>query len=104
MICMFAWIIYDPGLLALSAEVRFFKALGQNMVQQSLVIHGLEECGPWRYMVYSWIPKHLRYTVLDAMICMFAWIIYDPGLLALSAEVRFFKELGQNKVVCLFQG
>ena len=36
------------------------------------------------------------YLHLGAMICMFAWIIYDPGLLALSAEVRFFKALGQN--------
>ena len=32
-------------------------------VQQGLEIHGLEECGPWRYTVLNWIPKHLRYTV-----------------------------------------
>ena len=33
-------------------------------VQQGLEIHGLEEHGPWRYTVFNWIPKHLRYTVL----------------------------------------
>ena len=32
-------------------------------VQQGLEIHGLEEHGPWRYTVFNWIPKHLRYTV-----------------------------------------
>ena len=31
-------------------------------VQQGLEIHGLEECGPWRYTVFNWFPKHLRYT------------------------------------------
>ena len=34
-------------------------------IQQGLEIHGLEEHGPWRYTVFNWIPKHLRYTVLD---------------------------------------
>ena len=34
------------------------------LVQQGLEIHGLKECGPWRYTVFNWIPKHLRYTVL----------------------------------------
>jgi hypothetical protein len=34
-----------------------------HVVQQSLEIHGLEEHGPWRYTVFNWIPKHLRYTV-----------------------------------------
>ena len=33
-------------------------------VQQGLEIHGLEQCGPWRYTVFNWFPKHLRYTVL----------------------------------------
>ena len=55
-------------------------------IQQGIEIHGLEECGPWRYTVLNWIPKkleihrfwpkalkmhgfilvskHLRYTVL----------------------------------------
>ena len=33
-------------------------------IQQGLEIHGLEECGPWRYTVFNWFPKHLRYTVL----------------------------------------
>ena len=32
-------------------------------VQQGLEIHGLKEHGPWRYMVFNWFPKHLRYTV-----------------------------------------
>ena len=36
-----------------------------NYVQQGLEIHGLKECGPWRYTVFNWIPKHLRYTVFD---------------------------------------
>ena len=31
-------------------------------VQQGLEIRGLEECGPWRYTVFNWFPKHLRYT------------------------------------------
>ena len=31
-------------------------------VQQGLEIHGLKECGPWRYTVFNWFPKHLRYT------------------------------------------
>ena len=34
-------------------------------VQQGLEIHGLEEHGPWRYTVFNWIPKHLRYTVFE---------------------------------------
>ena len=33
-------------------------------IQQGLKIHGLEEHGPWRYTVFNWISKHLRYTVL----------------------------------------
>ena len=33
-----------------------------NVIQQGLEIHGLEECGPWRYTVFNWFPKHLRYT------------------------------------------
>ena len=35
-----------------------------NEIQQGLEIHGLEAHGPWRYMVFNWISKHLRYTVL----------------------------------------
>ena len=31
-------------------------------IQQGLEIHGLEECGPWRYTVFDWFSKHLRYT------------------------------------------
>ena len=31
-------------------------------IQQGLEIHGLKECGPWRYTVFNWFPKHLRYT------------------------------------------
>jgi hypothetical protein len=27
-------------------------------VQQGLEIRGLEECGPWRYTVLNWFPKH----------------------------------------------
>ena len=34
-------------------------------IQQGLEIHGLEEHGPWRYTVFNWISKHLRYTVFD---------------------------------------
>ena len=33
-----------------------------TLVQQGLEIHGLKECGPWRYTVFNWFPKHLRYT------------------------------------------
>ena len=36
----------------------------RTKIQQSLEIHGLEEHGPWRYTVFNWISKHLRYTVL----------------------------------------
>ena len=35
------------------------------LVQQGLEIHGLKECGPWRYTVCNWFPKYLRYTDLD---------------------------------------
>ena len=35
----------------------------QYDIQQGLEIHGLEKHGPWRYTVFNWIPKHLRYTV-----------------------------------------
>ena len=41
--------------------VRYF--ITKITVQQGLEIHGLEEHGPWRYTVFNWIPKHLRYTV-----------------------------------------
>ena len=41
---------------------QLFKS--KRRVQQGLEIHGLEECGPWRYTVFNWFPKHLRYTVL----------------------------------------
>ena len=34
-------------------------------LQQGLEIHGLEEHEPWRYTVFNWFPKHLRYTVFD---------------------------------------
>ena len=34
----------------------------KKMIQQGLEIHGLEEHGPWRYTVFNWFPKHLRYT------------------------------------------
>ena len=33
------------------------------VIQQGLEIHGLKEHGPWRYTVFNWFPKHLRYTV-----------------------------------------
>ena len=33
-----------------------------KIIQQGLEIHGLEEHGPWRYTVFNWFPKHLRYT------------------------------------------
>ena len=29
-------------------------------IQQGLEIHGLEECGPWRYTVFNWFPKTLE--------------------------------------------
>jgi hypothetical protein len=47
-------------------------------IQQGLEIHGLEKCGPWRYTVFNWVPKHLRYTVLaknleDALFLVFMY-------------------------------
>ena len=35
---------------------------GKKYIQQGLEIHGLKEHGPWRYTVFNWFPKHLRYT------------------------------------------
>ena len=37
--------------------------LDTKYIQQGLEIHGLKEHGPWRYTVFNWFPKHLRYTV-----------------------------------------
>jgi hypothetical protein len=34
-------------------------------LQQGLEIHGLKECGPWRYTVLNWFSKHLRYADFD---------------------------------------
>ena len=33
-----------------------------NILQQGLEIHGLKEHGSWKYAVFNWIPKHLRYS------------------------------------------
>ena len=46
--------------------IEIFEQLpnGKLCLQQGLKIHGLEEHGPWRYTVFNWIPKHLRYTIL----------------------------------------
>ena len=41
--------------------IKYLK-INTNLVQQGLEIHGLEEHGPWRYTVFNWFPKHLRYT------------------------------------------
>jgi hypothetical protein len=35
----------------------------ENYVQQGLEIHGLKECGPWRYTVFNWVPKHFVHFV-----------------------------------------
>ena len=43
----------------------------KNKVQQGLEIHGLEEHGPWRYTVFNWIQKHLRYTDFGQKPCRY---------------------------------
>ena len=45
-------------------RLLIFGIFSFGYVQQGLEIHGLEEHGPWRYTVFNWISKHLRYTVL----------------------------------------
>ena len=45
-------------------------------VQQGLEIHGLEEHGPWRYTVFNWIPKHLRYTVFGQKPCRYTVFVF----------------------------
>ena len=39
-----------------------FLIFDEKQLQQGLEIHGLEKHGPWRYTVFNWFPKHLRYT------------------------------------------
>ncbi len=45
----------------ITMNVIHFESSGFN-VQQGLEICGLKKCGPQRYTVFDWIPKHLRYT------------------------------------------
>ena len=65
---VFDWRLFYKIKQSLYNELKdelYKKATYQAMLQQGLEIHGLEECGPWRYTVFNWFPKHLRYTVLD---------------------------------------
>ena len=43
-------------------KLSSFSFFLKSQLKQGLEIHGLEECGPWRYTVFNWFPKHLRYT------------------------------------------
>ena len=74
MICMFAWIIYDPGLLALSAEVRFFKALGQNMVYPD----GLLNYFRWDSIVWVlWMETSCELTTIGQWPYLHLWCPQD---------------------------
>ena len=53
-------ILYHQVLYAISS---YKDLLYKDQVQQGLEIHGLEDCRPWRYTVFNWFPKHVRYTV-----------------------------------------
>ena len=62
---MFTIIIKETALgKSIIANITSVGSFVHELIQQGLEIHGLEECGPWRYTVFNWFPKHLRYTVL----------------------------------------
>ena len=60
---MFTIIIKETALgKSIIANITSVGSFVHELIQQGLEIHGLEECGPWRYTVFNWFPKHLRYT------------------------------------------
>ena len=55
----------------LSSQTFTSTSFSNSLLQQGLEIHGLKECGPWRYTVFNWIPKHLRYTDFGQRPCRY---------------------------------
>ena len=52
------------SLVFLLISKSIFQHFTRLDTQQGLEIHGLEECGSWRCMVFNWVPKHLRYPII----------------------------------------
>ena len=100
------------GSLSTQAQLFVILEIGRSAcraalvrLQQGLEKRGLEKCGPRRYTVFNWIPKHFRYTdfgqkpwrytVFDLKNTLCPFILFSIFSILQNLMIKFCNFLGK---------